>query len=227
MRLRHGVLLASALLIPSSLSSAATPPTSARSAFRLQVVTDAGEANGTCALIHRDDRNADVVLTFVTASRLFKGADDTAPPRIQSVRVWLDGGRALDVRRNDVFLPAAMLVDIAVFRATTPPAAIIVALPPVYDAPSAGDAFAISGVGSDGAAATVAERVQFQSTILTVGDRDASALIGCVGAPAIFRSGVFGIVSECAAGHAPVIAQLSIARSFIERHVPRSAPGRP
>jgi len=226
MRLCQGVLLAGALLIPSSLSSAVTPPTGARRAFRLQVVTDAGEANGTCALIHRDDRKADVVLTFVTASRLFKGADDTAPPRIQSVRVWLDGGRALDVRRNDVSLPGATLVDIAVFRATTPSAAIA-ALPPVYDAPSAGDAFVISGVGGDGAAATVAERVQFQSTILMVGDRDTSALIGCVGAPAIFRSGVFGIVSECAAGHAPVIAQLSIARAFIERHVPRPAPGRP
>ena len=57
--------------------------------------------------------------------------------------------------------------------------------------------------------------------LFAIGDRDLSALWGCVGAPAISQERVFGIVSQCSANRSPVISFLSMARGFIERNVPR------
>ena len=53
-----------------------------------------------------------------------------------------------------------------------------------------------------------------------MGDRDASGILGCKGAPAIVEGRVFGLVSECAAGRTPSITPLSAARSFLSRNVP-------
>jgi hypothetical protein len=133
--------------------------------------------------------------------------------------VLLDDEHALEIQRDDQFVPAGAFVDVAILRATTTPTTLV-PRPLIYEAPSAEEVFLISGYDRSGAGATVAEHVRFQSTRLAVGDRDASALIGCVGAPAISRRGVFGVVSECHAGRSPVIALLSVARSLIDRHVP-------
>jgi len=171
-------------------------------------------------LIHREDRGTDVVLYFLTSAHLLRGPEGEAPPRTQAVRVLLDAEHTLDIGRDDLFIPAGAVVDVAVIRATTA-ATMLVPRPLIYEAPSAGEVFLISGYDSRGAPATITEHVRFQSTLLAVGDHDASALVGCVGAPAISRGGVFGVVSECNAGRAPVVALLSMARPFIDRHVPR------
>lgn len=220
MRLTHGALFLCASLVALASSRAAGDNPPDNSVLRLRVVTDAGAADGTCVLIHREDRGTDAVLYFLTSSHLFRGLAGEPSPRIQAVRVLLDGEHTLDVRLGDTFVPGGTLIDVAVFRATTT-STTLVGRPAIYQAPSVGEVFLIAGYEHGGAAATVAERVRFQSTLVAVGDRDASTLVGCLGAPAISRDGVFGVVSECNVGRAPVIALLSMARSFIERYVPR------
>ena len=68
---------------------------------------------------------------------------------------------------------------------------------------------------------TVEEHIRFESTRQVFGSRDASGLLGCVGAPAMSADGVFGVVRECEVKCCPVISLLSVARRFIERHVPQ------
>jgi hypothetical protein len=192
------------------------------SVLKLRVITDAGDVHGTCVLIYRDNRGSDVVLYFVTSAHLFRDPQGGPPPRVQVVRVLLDREHTFDVGLDNLFF-APGIIDVAILRVTTAGSALV-PQPLLYEAPSPGEVFLISGYRQDGARATVAERVRFRSTLLAVGDRDASALVGCVGAPAISRNGAFGVVSECKAGRAPVIDLFSVARSFIERHVPPSRP---
>jgi hypothetical protein len=221
MRRIEGLLLACTLLIPATTSLAATEESPADgSVVRLRLVTDAGDVNGTGVVIYRETRGPDVVLSFLTSSRLFRGPDGEALPRAQPIRVWLDAERMLDVGREDVFIPAGPVIDAVVFRATTA-ATTLVARPISYETPTVGGVFLVAGHDRNGAPAMVAERIRFQSTLLAVGDRDASTLFGCLGAPAISQHGVFGLVTECSPGRAPVIALFSMARSFIERRLPQ------
>jgi hypothetical protein len=215
-------LLFCALLAASTSARAAVDTATDDAVFRLQVVTDGGDVAGTGTLIHREDRETSVVLYLVTSARLFKDPQGGPPPRIQVARVLLGGEHTLDVSSDDIFVCTGV-IDVAVLRATSP-TTTLVPQPLFYDPPSPGDVFQISGYGRDGARAAVAERVRFRSTLLAVGDHDASPLVGCVGAPAISQHGMFGIVSECKAGRAPLIALLSVARPFIERHVPMGRP---
>jgi hypothetical protein len=190
--------------------------------LRLTVVTHAGQVAGTCVLIHREDRGTAVVLFFATSAHLFRDPDGGPPPRTQTVHVLLGGQHRLDVERDDVFISPGV-IDVAVLRATAV-AGTLVPQPLTYEAPSPGEVFVIAGYRQDGVHAALTERVRFRSTLLAVGDRDASALVGCVGAPALFRNSAFGVVSECKAGRVPVIALFSVARSFIERHLPTRRP---
>jgi hypothetical protein len=185
------------------------------------VVTDAGNTDGTCVLIHREDRGAESVLYFLTSSHLFRGPDDERP-RQQTVRVQLDSGRTLEIRRDGISIPAGSAIDVAVLRTATAPTGAVPRLLN-YEPPSIGEVFHISGYDRHGAPVAIAQHVRFRSTLLTVGDHDTSALAGCVGAPAISQRGVFGVVTECDAGRPPVIALISVARSFIDRHLPRRA----
>ena len=222
MRPTLGLLLSCVLLAaPASSQPAGNPPADG-SVLRLQVVTDAGKTDGTCVLIHREDRGAQSVLYFLTSSRLLREPDDERLLRQPNVRLQLDNGRTLDVRRDDIFIPAGAVVDIAVLRTATASTGIA---PRVlnYEPPSIGELFHISGHDRNGAEVAIAEHVRFRSTLLAVGDHDTSALVGCVGAPAISQRGVFGVVTECDAGRPPVIALISVARSFIDRHLPRTA----
>jgi hypothetical protein len=136
------------------------------------------------------------------------------------VELLVDETRTLDVKHEDLFMPVGSCVDVAVFRVTAAATTTLVPRPVVYDAPSAGTDFLVSGYDRNGHPATLAGRIRFRSTLLAIGDRDVSVLRGCVGAPAISQEGVFGIVSQCAANRSPVISLLSMARGFIERHVP-------
>lgn len=222
MRLPQSLLLAFASFVAIGFSPAAGDEAADSSVRKLHVVTDVREADGTCVLIQRDTVGPNVVLYFLTSGHLFRGPDDQPPPNVRAVRVFIDHEQTIDVGRDAIFLPGGALLDVVIVRATVA-AATIAARPVSYEPPSIGDVFRISGYGADGAPAAVAERVRFKSTLLTVGDRDASTLAGCVGAPAISQKGLFGIVSECGVGRAPVVVLLSMAQSFIERHVPRPA----
>jgi len=135
----------------------------------------------------------------------------------------VDETHTTDVKHEDVFMPVGSCVDVAVIRVTTAATTNLrfVPRPVVYDPPSAGTDFLVSGYDHNGHPATLAARIRFRSTLLAIGDRDLSALWGCVGAPAISQERVFGIVSQCSANRSPVISFLSMARGFIERNVPR------
>jgi hypothetical protein len=222
MRPTQRALLLSTLLVASSSAGAAVDSAPDSAVLRLQVVTDRGNVDGTGVLIHREDHGTDVVLYFVTSARLFKDPEGGLPLRTQVTRVRLDGHHTLDVPRDSIFVCPGV-IDVAVLRATSPMTALV-PRPVIYEEPSPGEVFHITGYGPDLQPATIAERVRFRSTIFAVGDRDASALLGCVGAPAISRSGAFGVVSECAPGRTPKITLFSVARPFIERHAPISRP---
>jgi hypothetical protein len=222
MRLRQALLFVCALLAAPASPRAAADTGADAAALRLRLVTDAGDIDGTCVLIHREDRGDDAILYLLTSAHLFRDPQGGPPPRVQVVRVLLGGEHTLDVGRDNLFV-APGVIDVAILRATTGHSALV-PQPLLYEAPSPGEVFLISGYGQDGAHAAVAERVRFRSTLLVGGDHDASALVGCVGAPAISRHGAFGVVSECKAGRVPIIDLFSVARSFIERHVPPSRP---
>jgi hypothetical protein len=221
MRLVPPLLLACTLLIPAAASPTTEDPPTDDSVVKLQVVTDAGAIDGSAVIIHRDDRGSDVVLYILTSSRLFRGPEGAALSRAHPVQVWLDAEHTLDVGREDVFIPGGPVIDVVVLRATTA-ATRLVARPISYETPSVGEAFLVAGHDRSGTPTMIAERIRFQSTLLATGDRDASTLFGCVGAPAISQQGVFGLITECHAGRAPIIALFSMARSFIERHLPRA-----
>jgi hypothetical protein len=119
-----------------------------------------------------------------------------------------------------VLVAGGGLMDLAILRVTTTRAGLLLPKPVVYEPPSAGAVFLLSGVGETGVVKTVAEHVRFESTLLVVGDRDASGVSGCLGAPAISPEGVFGIVHECEPNRPPVITLVSMARPFLGRLLP-------
>lgn len=155
-----------------------------RSVAALHIVWDGGEVRGTSVLVRREDRSNDVLLYFLTSSHLFTTSDGERILRARAVNLVIDEGRTLAVKREDVFAPDAILVDVAILRVATTSTTLL-PRPIVYDPPSMGDGFLVSGYDQTGAPATVAERIRFKSTRLVVGDRDASGLLGCLGAPAI------------------------------------------
>ena len=212
--------IAALLILAATTGAGAIQGTADPSVFPLHIVRDTGAVAGTCVLVHREDRNDGSVLYFLTASRLFKTPDGESEPAPRTMHVLIDGGRRLELRREDVFVPMGNMVDIAILRATTT-STTPTPRSMVFEPPPAGDGFFISGYDGEGASLTVTERIRFESTRFVVGDRGALALAGCLGAPAISRQGaVFGIVSECNVNSVPVISVLWVARSFIARHVP-------
>jgi hypothetical protein len=197
-----------AALFASSVA-AATP---ARPVLQVDVVTASATVRGTCVLVHRERRDTGVALYFVTAARLFRTADgDRAALRTVTLT---RADATVEIAPADVMLPAASVVDVAVLKATVARSD----LAPVrlsFDPPETGSTFHIATLERE-----VVERVRFQSTLIATGERDASAVGGCVGAPAIGAAGIFGVVSECGKGRGPVIALLAIARPFIAQQIP-------
>lgn len=187
--------------------------------LRLRIVQDGHVDNATCVLIHRENRGDDVVLYFVTAAHLFKRTTGEAPPRVTAINVVVDGRHAITIDPDDLVLPVGSLVDIAIFRAvvthtTLVPQAIL------FEPPVSGSVFLIAGRDDAGALVTTTERVRRRATAVVAGDRDASALTGCEGAPAVGEGGMFGIVILCEPGRLPVVTLFSIAHDWISRHVP-------
>lgn len=193
---------------------------------RIHITIGGGEVDGTCVVIDRDDNGSEAVLQLLTSAGLFKTPDDTREPATQTVGVLLFGGRALDVHRRDVSVSSREHADVALIRITTPPTAVEPQRAS-YDRPGIGTSFVIAGFDEHGDPRTLVEHVRFESTLLAVGDRDASPLKGCLGAPAISVAGVFGVVRECEPGRAPIISLLMEANTFIARELlpaPKSTP---
>jgi hypothetical protein len=118
-----------------------------------------------------------------------------------------------------VTLPLGNLLDVAIIRivgsrTSVPP------MPLVFDPPSPGQAFVISGFSTQETGLAVPQRVHVAATSLIVGDRDASTLAGCSGAPATAEGGAFGIVTDCQPGRGPAIVPLSVVQPFIRRNLP-------
>lgn len=219
------LLLLLAASPPQTGSGAGSALDDSRVARPLRVVYDSRVFDATCALVHSEPSGDGLALYFVTSARLFKTADGEPFRPASDVQITLENGTEVTVRREDVSLPIGNLVDIAVLRAQVPITAVA-AGSMTFDPPAPASAFVIAGYDGDGAPATIAGHIRFASTRLIVGDRDASPIAGCVGAPTLNRDGIFGIVSECDANRAVVITPLSVAYAFIVRHVPGLA-GRP
>jgi hypothetical protein len=197
--------------IPSAIDG--TPPPSLAA---VRIARDTGDVHGTAALIQRKDQSNRVVLQFLTSSRLFKTpeGDRMAPARTVVV---LDGGHAVDVGREGLYMTTGLLVDVAILRVETTATALL-PLDLVYDAPPAGSPFVLFGNDASGRAVTVPAQIRFRTTRFAVGNSDVSRLQGCIGVPALLPEGsVFGVVSECEPQRTPVVSLLAMARAFIER----------
>jgi hypothetical protein len=202
-----------------SVTAADTVDSSVR---MLRIIREGSEERGTAVLIHRDDRGSDAVLHFLTSSCLFKTAQGDQRPSARTIELLLDDGqRPVEITRGDVFMPGGGCLDIAIFCVTAPATIRLVPQRVIYDPPPAGAAFLVAGYDPAGRLTSVAAHIRFRSTLLAMGDRDVSTLHGCAGAAALLPGGegVFGVVSECDPHRSVVISLLSLARSFIERHI--------
>ena len=80
--------------------------------------------------------------------------------------------------------------------------------------------FFVVGYTVAGERIVVPQRVLKISARTAAGDLGMDWAVGCVGAPAFNERGVFGIVTECEAGHLPTITLLSGARGLLRRLIP-------
>jgi hypothetical protein len=188
-------------------------------AARLQVVYPNAAFDGTCTLIWSDGTDTERVLYFLTSLRFFRNSQGTPYLPTAAVRIVLDDGRSFEVPREGVILPMGSLIDIAILRVTTPTAAVE-PNPVNFDGPSPETVFSIAGHDRDGTPVTIPQHARSVSTRLIVGDRDASTLNGCLGAPALVDGGIIGIVSSCEPGRAPIITLLSAASLLLDRAIP-------
>jgi hypothetical protein len=187
--------------------------------FRIDILQGNRTTWGTGVLVHEEPRGANSLVCILTAAHIFEWTDDESLRHEQHVRVHVSEARVLEVKSNDVFLPAGAMLDVGVLCAVGPKTGLV-PLPLVFEPPPPGSGFVISGYRQDGTQATIPQRVRFASTMFVIGDRIASDLAGCGGAPALVENHVFGIVSDCRVGRTPTIAVLTLARSFIARYVP-------
>lgn len=179
----------------------------------LTITRESSTVTATCTLIHRFDQADGAVLYFATAGRLFRSAEGARLPMPASIVVGY-GSESLTIRPHDVLLPIGNLIDIAVLRTLVVQTEFAVA-PVAWDPPAPNEAFQINGFSADGNEAWIAERVRYGSTLLTIGDHDASMLNGCIGAPATTAAGIFGIVTSCERGRTPIITLFRGAKRFI------------
>lgn len=187
--------------------------------FRIEIIQGNKTTEGTGFLVHEEQRGTNSLVYILTAAHIFRQTDDEPLRGERRIRVHLSEAQVLEVEPHDVFLPAGEMLDVGVLRAVAPTTGLV-SLPLVFEPPPPGSGFVISGYRRDGTRATISERVRFESTLVLIGNRAASDLAGCAGAPALVGNRVFGILSECGVNRTPTIAVLTLARDFIMRHVP-------
>jgi hypothetical protein len=206
-------MIFTAVMLTITTSAPAVPASGPTAVQPLTITSESSTVTATCALIHRFDHAEGAILYFATAGRLFRSAEGARRPSPTSIVVGRRG-ESLTIRPQDVLLPVGNLIDIAVLRASVPQTELAVA-PIDWEPPAPNEAFQIDGFSADGNEAWIAERVRYGSTLLTIGDHDASILTGCIGAPATTAAGIFGIVTSCERGRTPIITLLRGAKRFI------------
>jgi hypothetical protein len=205
-------LFASGILVAAitSLSPDPSPP------LALHIAGGAWPTTATCTLIHRQADPGGTVLYFATAGHLFRSAEGSRLPGSATI---VDRGRAIEVPREGVILPPAAIVDLAVLRVIVRESDLV-PTPLAAGAPGPGDDFHILGFDGGETSAGANQRVRIRTSALLLGDRDASGLRGCEGAPAISAQGMFGVVVGCEPGQIVIVSLLELADSFLRRHVP-------
>jgi hypothetical protein len=124
-----------------------------------------------------------------------------------------------EVPAANVVLPRSNLADVAVLSITVrdtllePPAMTLAV-------PSAGAPFVVSGFDVSGRPEQSIQHVSRVATLVVVGDRPVSAVVGCAGAPVSVGRSVFGIVGACGGVTPPVVVPFAVIASWIKRYVP-------
>ena len=172
----------------------------------------------TCSLIQRSDTTPTTTLTFATAGHLFRTIDGDRLADIGAVSVLgLAGPSPVAVR--EVILPPAVVVDIALLRVAVH-AVDLAPLPLVFVPPGPGTEFRVAGFDHAGMPVQSVQRVRIRTSSLLLGDREASSLAGCEGAPAISDQGQFGVVVSCERGKVVIVSLLQLSEAFLRHHVP-------
>jgi hypothetical protein len=186
---------------------------------RIEIATSRETVKSTAFFIHQQRDVDAAILYFLTSARPFKESAADLRAGTRRIRLIRHGEVPIEVAPTDVTLPVGNMLDVAVIRVVGSRGSVA-PMPLVFEPPSPGQLFVVSGFSKQETALAVPQRVHFAATSLIVGDRDASTLAGCSGAPATVEGGAFGIVTDCQQGRGPSIVPLSVARSFILRHVP-------
>jgi len=206
-------LCVAAVLVPVVIHAQRSAP--ARSTVRLEISGDGQDTLATAVLVHREVREQDVLLYFLTSAQVQRGLGSHGP----GVRTAGSGGWVVD----NVVLSSQML-DIAVLKIVTRESALVPA-PVSLESPHPGDRFVVEL--NDGEGLTSRElNVRTASTRFVISDQDLSGLPGCLGAPAFHDDAVFGVVAECLPSRAAVIALLGGAEGFLRTHVPGLSIGK-
>lgn len=217
LRLRSTLWCALAAVVLTASASHASGGASA--VVSVHAAPDGRPVTGTGVVVASDARQGAVFV--LTAAPLFRRADGESARANVQVRI---GEQLVSVGPDHVLHPVGDLSGIAVLRVDAHdaggllPAVDVVAIDSREMA--LGSVFLVAVSGPGGQRVDVPERVQFGSTRLVVGDRGLAHLPACVGAPALTEGGVSGVVVDCAAGRAPVVALTSAVSGFLRRHLP-------
>jgi hypothetical protein len=186
---------------------------------RIEIATSHGTEKSTSFLVHQQRAGDGAILYYLTSARPFRDSAADLRAGIRRIRLIRPGEVPIEIAPADVTLPMGNMLDVAVIRVVGSQANVA-PMPMVFDPPSPGQVFVISGFSTQETGLAVPQRVHFAATSLIVGDRDASILAGCGGAPATVEGGVFGLVTDCQQGRGPSIVPLSIVQRFILRNLP-------
>jgi len=196
-----------------------------QAAHQVRVVYEHSTLQGICTLVDVEPHPGGFSLSFITSARLFKS--DRGEPFMPAteVRVIMEDGVELSVPREYRYLPIGGFSDIAVLRADVAANALVPASMG-FSPPPPGRAIDIVAFDRDGLRRIQTQHVRFTSTRFMVGDRDLSTFADCLGAPVIDGDEVVGVVSDCEPGRSALVTPLSVAFSFLSRHIP-GLTGRP
>jgi hypothetical protein len=185
--------VATCFVSAAALSQVIDRPPSAPdgSIVRIHFGSNGTETLATAVLVHRQIRDCDTVLYFLTSAQAHCWRDlRRVGTRVTS---WKSEG---DVTM-DVALPVDVELDLAVLTVVTREQASV-PVPVTLSAPHLGDRFVVEALDGTGARIVRNMQVRMVSSRLAVSDRDMSDLPGCLGTPAFRGDSLFGVVAECA-----------------------------
>lgn len=189
--------------------------------LRMQIIDGDTTTESTCFLVHKEQRQCDVVYYFLTSAHVLD-TEATAERGSASrrIRVIIGDAIAIEAGGTDVLFPARAEqgLDLAIVKAVSADRDLA-AVPISMELPDPGQVFVIRRFAGNGLP-LLAERVRSRSARFVVGDRTAADVSGLVGAPAMVEDGVFGLVSDWDPSRVPVITLLSAARGFLSRAIP-------